>query len=255
MMNLQVEKNSAVPLYFQVKEAVRAMVARGELRPGDMLPSEVCLSEELGISRLTVHRALRELVAEGLLVRQRAKGTFVALPRWQPYQVEGPLLSLSEDLTQAGLEFSNRILVQEVVQPDEEVRQELGLLPGQQVVHLLSLRSVKQLALAVEEMFLPFERFPQMATLDLNDQSIYAALERLYNAHPHEATDRISAGTATTAEARLLEIDERQPVLRVRRMSYDRSGQPVEFSVVAFDAARQQFVVRARRMAVQGAVT
>ncbi|MBM4431423.1 MAG: GntR family transcriptional regulator, partial [Chloroflexi bacterium] len=102
MMNLQVEKNSAVPLYFQVKEAVRAMVARGELRPGDMLPSEVCLSEELGISRLTVHRALRELVAEGLLVRQRAKGTFVALPRWQPYQVEGPLLSLSEDLTQAG---------------------------------------------------------------------------------------------------------------------------------------------------------
>jgi GntR family transcriptional regulator len=252
-MNVKVNKHSAVPLYFQVKEAVKGMVARGELKPGDMLPSEVSLSEQLGISRLTVHRALRELVAEGLLVRQRAKGTFVALPRWQPYRVEGPLLSLSEDLAQAGLEFSNRILVQETVQPDEEVRQELGLGPGEQVVHLLSLRSVKQLPLAVEEMFQPLDRFPQMATLDLNNQSIYAALERLYGAHPHEAVDRISAGTATEVEARLLEMGEGRPVLRVRRTSYDRTGQPVEFSIVTFDAARQQFVVRARRMPVQGA--
>ncbi len=75
---ITIDKESAVPYYHQVKEAVRALITGGKLKPGEMLPSEFGLSEQLGISRLVVHRAYRELVTEGLLIRKRAKGTFVA---------------------------------------------------------------------------------------------------------------------------------------------------------------------------------
>ena len=67
-MKITVNKQSAIPYYHQVKEAVKTLIASGELKPGDMLPSEFSLSEQLDISRLVVHRAFRELVTEGLLV-------------------------------------------------------------------------------------------------------------------------------------------------------------------------------------------
>ncbi len=249
-MDLEVDRHSAIPFYFQVKEAIRARIARGDLRPGDLLPSEVRLSERLGLSRLTVHRAYRELAAEGLLDRQRAKGTFVALARRQAFLVEGPLFSLTEDLARDRLEFSNCILVQEVVEAGDEALTELNLAPGGKVVHLLSLRTVKRLPFAVEDMVYPHDRFPEMAGLDLNNRSTYAALERLYDAHPQEALDRIGAGAATAQEARLLGIPVGRPVLRVRRTSRDRSGRPVEFSVVTFHADRYQIVARAHRDAM-----
>jgi DNA-binding GntR family transcriptional regulator len=64
-LNIIVDKQSAVPYYHQVKEAVRALIASGELKPGDMLSSEFSLSEQVGISRLVVHRAYRELSQRG----------------------------------------------------------------------------------------------------------------------------------------------------------------------------------------------
>ncbi len=97
-MNINFDKGSAVPYYHQIKEALKASIACGALKPGDMLPSELSLSEQLGISRLVVHRAYRELVTEGLLIRKRAKGTFVSPPIKRDYNVAGSLMSTTENL-------------------------------------------------------------------------------------------------------------------------------------------------------------
>src|SRR5512140_1947403 len=114
MLNISVDKQSAVPYYHQVKEAVKVLLASGELKPGDMLTSEFSLSEQLGISRLVVHRAYRELVTEGLLIRKRAKGTFVAPHMDHDYTVVGPLFGVTENMARYGMRPSNKILVQEV---------------------------------------------------------------------------------------------------------------------------------------------
>src|SRR4030067_3088648 len=97
-MNIRVDKTSAVPYYQQIKDAVRALISSGTLKPGDMLLTEFSLSEQLGVSRLVVHRALRELVTEGLLIRQRSKGTFVAPRAHRRYTVVGPLFGMTERL-------------------------------------------------------------------------------------------------------------------------------------------------------------
>jgi GntR family transcriptional regulator len=246
-MKIRVDKTSAVPYYHQIKEAVRSLIAQGGLKPGDMLPTEVSLSERLGISRLVVHRALRELVTEGLLIRQRAKGTFVAPAARRSYTVVGPLFGMTESLAKDDLGPQNRILVQEVIPAEGLLRSELALPEGAHVVHLYSLRLINGLPLATEDMYLPADRFPALAEKNMNNQSVYATLERLYDAHPQEALDLVSAGAATQDEARLLGIVKGAPVMRLQRTSTDRHGQRVEFSRVVFHAERYQFVARMQR--------
>ncbi len=248
-MNISVDKASAVPYYHQVKEAIRAQIGTGALRAGDMLPSEFDLSEVLGISRLVVNRAYRELVTEGLLIRKRAKGTFVSPPVKRSYTVIGPLFSMSENLAQADLGPSNKILVQEVLEASREVADALHLGEGARVVHLYNLRFADQLPFAIEDIYLPAERFPDLARIDLNDKSVYAVLEERYAAHPQEAVDVIGASSATREEARWLGINKGAPVMRMKRMSTDRRGLPVEYSKVVFHAERYQFVARVKRTA------
>ena len=247
-MNIIVNKQSAVPYYHQVKEAVKALIANGELKPGDMLSTEFNLSEQLGISRLVVHRAFRELVTEGLLIRKRAKGTFVAPPINRSYVVVGPLFSTTETLTKDGLEPSNKILLQEVIPASQEVRNELKLSAGAKVIHLRALRMAKELPFSIEEMYLPNERFPVLASHNLNNVSIYTTLERLYDAHPQEAVDVVTAGSATHDEAVLLGLNKGAPVMRLKRVSTDRQGMTIEFTRVVIHADRYQFVVRLQRM-------
>jgi len=232
-----------------VKEALKALIARGELKPGEMIPSEFSLSEQLGISRLVVHRAYRELVSEGLLIRKRPRGTFIAPPAKRSYPVVGPLFSMTENLTSDGLQPSSRILLQEVILADEEIIQELRLPEGSRVIHLRALRMAKGLPFAIEDMHFPQERFPALAELKLDNASVYATLERLYGAHPQEALDLITAGPATRADARLLGINTGAPVMRVRRVSSDRQGLLMEFTRVVFHADRYQFVARLQRTA------
>jgi GntR family transcriptional regulator len=246
-MNVRVDKASAIPYYHQIKQAVRALIAGGSLRPGDMLPTEFNLSEQLGVSRLVVHRALRELVTEGLLIRQRGKGTFVAPPARRGSTVVGPLFSMTESLAQEGLRPQNRVLVQEVVPAEGAARRELGLLESAPVLHLVNLRLVDVLPLAIEDVYLPAERFPGLVNLEWDNRSVYATLERLYDSHPQEAQDVLAAGSATREEGRLLGINKGAPVMRVERTSIDRSGVPVEFSRVVFHAERYRFVARVRR--------
>jgi GntR family transcriptional regulator len=246
-VNLAIDRQSLVPYYHQLKQAIAAAIESGELRPSDKLPSEFALAEKLGISRLVVHRAFRELVGDGVLERKRAVGTFVATPAKREFLVEGSLFSLSEALAKSELESSNSILTQEVIVAPEEVRQALKLPEAARVVHLLSLRSIRKLPFALEDMYFAFERYPAMATRDLNNRSTYAALEELYGEHPQEAVDRISADGATRLEASLLGVRFHQPVLKLKRIAVNKSGEPIEFTVVTFHADRYHIVSRVRR--------
>ncbi|MBN1538208.1 MAG: GntR family transcriptional regulator [Anaerolineales bacterium] len=246
-INLAIDKQSKVPYYHQLKQAILNTIDLGGLKPGDMLPGEFALAEHLGISRLVVHRALRELVTDGVLERKRAVGTFVAMPVKREFMVEGSLFSLSEGLAKSELDYSNRILTQEVIPGVGEVLQALKLNEDSQVVHLISLRYIREFPFAMEEMFFPYTRFPAMATHDLNNASTYKTLKKIYDAYPCEAVDRVSADGATRFEASLLDIRINHPVLKLKRVAFDKSGEPVEYALVTFHADRYQIVSRVRK--------
>ena len=77
----KVSKTSPLPLYYQIKNIIREMIENEELKPGEMLPAERELCEIQKVSRMTVNKAIMDLVNEGIVYREQGKGTFVAIPK------------------------------------------------------------------------------------------------------------------------------------------------------------------------------
>jgi len=148
------DKTTAIPIYYQLKEWLRAEIAKGAWKPGDLIPSERDLSEQFGISRMTVRQALNELREEGLLRREQGRGTYVAEPK-----IEQRLTRLSgftEDMKRRGLRSETRVLRQMWVEAPVPVSRALRISAGKQVVLLERLRMAEQEPMAIESCYLYF---------------------------------------------------------------------------------------------------
>ena len=244
MFNFTVDKGSPIPYYYQIEEWLRGLIASGQLKPGDMLANEISLSEKFGVSRMTVRQALNHLTSEGLLTRQRAKGTFVAPPRSQVSLMRDRLRSVTEEAAEQGRRLSSRVLAQELIPASAEIISFLQLEDPEPFIRIRRLRSIDEGPLSIETVCHPYRRFPELLTMDLTDRSIYEILMMKYQARPVEAVDTFIASTAVQEEAELLEIEEGDPVMRYQRTAWDAGGAPIEFTVAIYRADRHQFVIR-----------
>jgi len=247
MNHFTIDKHSPIPYYYQIEEWLRGLIASGQLKPGDMLADEITLAGQLNISRMTMRHALNHLANEGLLTRQRGRGTFVAPPRSQVPFVRDQIRSMTEEVAAEGHALRSRVLAQALLPASAEMVRELGLPLGDQMILIRRLRSTEGVPLAIENAHHPHRRFPELLTRDLTDRSIYEILEEEYDARPTEAVDTIVAGTATREEAALLEVEEGAPVMRYKRISRDASGGPLEFTTAIIRADRYQFVIRYKK--------
>src|SRR5215213_5565608 len=125
-------RRGEVPLYQRVRGILLDRMASGQYGPGDRLPSEGVLAEDLGVHRLTVRRALDELSREGLLRARQGSGTFVS-PRPQPIAVTIPLVpeeftgNLRAALEGRGHRYRDVLLGARLVDDDDSVRRDLDL--------------------------------------------------------------------------------------------------------------------------------
>jgi GntR family transcriptional regulator len=243
MDTFHLNKASHIPYYLQIEAWLRGRIERGDLRAGDPLPSEIALAGRLGVSRIVVRQALTDLTSEGLLERQRARGTFVAHPRHRVPILRDRLRGLTADLAREGLSIRSRVLSQQVVPATGEPMRELQVPLSTPLLEIRRLRSVQNQPLVIETTYHPYERFPGLLHTDLTDRSIYEILEQDYDAYPVEARDRFVADAASKEDARLLGIQPGAPVLRGKRTARDKSGQLMEFTLSIYRADQYQFVI------------
>lgn len=142
-----------MPLYHQLKLALREEIERGVYKPGDRLPSELELIRQYGISRITVRQALNELEAEGLIVRRHGKGTYVAERRIEQELVR--LTDFIEDMQQARLNPSSRVLAFVHEPASLAVARALNLKEGTEVVRVERLRLADERPMALDNTWLP----------------------------------------------------------------------------------------------------
>lgn len=245
-MKFVINRNSPVPYYYQIEEWIRQQIARGELRPGDALESEIGLAQALGVSRITVRQALNDLTEQGLLVRRRALGTVVAEPRKSLILSRTHLRGLTEEMAMEGMKVASQVLEHQVVPAAEDVQKALGLQDGAEVVLVRRLRFADGFPLCVEICYHPYEFFPSLAGMDLTNRSIYEVLEQEYQRRPSTAKDTIVADVAQGNIARWLNLPHGAPVLRIQRVSWDGNGVAVEYTVSIFRADKHQLVIEYR---------
>jgi DNA-binding GntR family transcriptional regulator len=217
-------RSSPIPLYYQFAEHLRVAIAEGLLLPGERLPNEIDLARSFDMSRPTMRQALGELVAEGLLVRQRGVGTIVT-PDEIRRHVE--LTSLFEDLEASGRRPSTKVLALAVGPGPDAAVTALRVSNGEDLFFIERVRFADGKPLALMRNWLP-ESYGDIVAADLEERSLYQLL-RARGRKPAAAHQFIGARAAGQREARYLDVKRGAPLIAVRRTAYDSESRVLDY--------------------------
>jgi len=227
-------------VYAQIEEQIGDRIAVGELPAGARLPSERELAAGLGVSRATVRQALASLAERGLVERGVGRGTFVA--RTKLDHDLSRVTGLTERLERQGLRAGARVRGVVLAPPPRPVVEALGIDGAASAWRLERVRLAADVPVALEDSWLPAERFPDLDTHDLTG-SIYDLLERAYDSRPERAVERLEPVAAGAAHARALRVAPGSPLMLVERVAFAGDGGAVEFARDRYRGDRARFVV------------
>ena len=220
-------RDSKVPLYHQLYDLLRRKILGGEWRPGDMVPSESAIIAQYRISRATVRQAFDALVRDGLVYRQRGRGSFVAHPTIE--QGIGRIITFTEDMRQRGFAPGTKILSAEVVPAPESIAKELGIGAGDETIRLERLRLADDEPMSLEESWLVDRICRGLLQLDYRSRSLRELLEVHFGLRWARAKQTIRAISASHPLADRLSVPVNSAVLYIERVSFSEEDVPVEF--------------------------
>lgn len=240
---MTIDRKSHVPYYLQLKRALTGKIERGEWGPGDLMPSEAELGKSFEVSRTVVRQALNEMTHEGLVVRQKGKGTFVAQPKIASRGLVQSLEGFYQDLADRGVQVVTQVLDQSLKPADPEVAENLGLEPMAPVVQLVRLRFVDDEPIVLVVSYLPYELCQGVIEADFERGSLYGYLEEECGLTIGRGWRSIEAVAADETTAERLEVEVGAPLMRLRSVSYSPDGTPLEYFDAWFRGDRSRFDV------------
>ena len=240
---VELRRRAAPAAYVQIEEELAERIRTGMLRPGDRIPPERELAEQMEVSRMTVRQALGRLADRGLLVRERGRGTFVSEPKL--IQSLSRLNGFYDQMVSQGILPSSRLLSGEQVLASAAVAQLLDLRIAEPLYKVVRLRLGGGVPLALETSFFPARHVPGLLDYDLERHSIYRLMER-YDARPVRATQSLEPVPARDQEAEALEVPVGSPLMLVERIAWDALDRPVEYAKDIYRGDRSRFVAELR---------
>jgi GntR family transcriptional regulator len=229
-------------LYSRVETVLAGEITDRNLKVGDQLPTEDSLITRFGVSRITVRRAIQNLVSRGLVEIRRGKGTFVAAPKITQDLKE--LSGFVEDMHALGRKPTARVMGKEIVTADATVASQLALTRGERVVRIRRVRLADGVPLSFDETYLPLELGKKIITNDLKIEPIFSLLERKYNVPLIEAEYKLDAVAADGEVAAALKVKQRSPIFRIERTSYSTGSRPVDYERLHYRGDLVRFMTR-----------
>jgi GntR family transcriptional regulator len=243
LSSIKLDKNVPIPLYYQLKSRVLAMIKDSTLREGDLLPPENELCVALDVSRPTIRQAFGELVAEGYLNRYKGRGTFVSKPKFDA-RFLSKLETFNDEMASKGLTPSTKVLKLERIFGPCEANERLSVPLDVPLIYLSRVRYASGVPLVHVETFLPYERYHALMDVDFGEFSLYESLEKLCGIRVNRANREIESINARKIDAELLQIDKNKAVSLVKTVAFsDDSPSPVEFSVARYSGDLSKFSV------------
>ncbi len=220
----------SIPLYMQIKDLLVAKISEGDWLPGNVIPSEINLAQELGVSQGTVRKAITELVESNVLTRKQGRGTFVS-----NHDTQRALFHFFHISDNKG----HKVLPQSTVlncRCKPATRQEatkLQIEAGSEIVRIERVRQIGDKPMILETITLPANPFvdlTQEGNFDLPN-TLYELYEKRYGITIHNADEHLRAVAATKRDAELLNIDAGSPLLEIERVAIKLDKTPVELRI------------------------
>lgn len=228
------------PLYQQVRDILKERLIKGAWKPGDLLPSEMQLANELKVSQGTVRKALDELVAQNLLVRRQGRGTYVS--QHDLHRSLFHFFKLEPDDGSRRLPTS-RVLDISVAKVNAEERSALKLSKADTVIRIARVRLVDDIPIMYERISVSETRFPTLAGNGEHlPNTLYSMYSTDYGVTIASAQEELRAVAADQIQAHHLHLAEGAPVLEIRRIAIALDGNPVELRVSHCDTANCRYV-------------
>jgi len=234
------ETSDDVPLYKDVKRRLTQALTRGEWKPGAAIPAERELAARFGASIGTVRKAVDELAAENILIRQQGRGTFVAR-----HTRERELFYFLHVVPQRGTKRYPDVELLSFARgkADRAGAQALGIAPGDSVFRIRNVLRLDGAPVIVDDIALPAARFPGLTHAGFRDRrsTIYDLYQDAFGVSVVRTRERVRTALADDASARLLDIDVGAPLLAIRRVALTYEDAPVEYRVSLVNTARHEY--------------
>lgn len=211
--------DTPAPIYQRVKQAIISQIRGGNWKPHQRVPSESELVNELGVSRMTINRALRELTSEGFLIRMQGVGTFVAEAKAYTPMLE--VHNIADEIAQRGHRHSSKILICEARPSDAEQAMQLGIVTGEILFYSQIVHYEDETPVQVEERFVNPRTAPDYLQQVMNNEAPYTYLMKIAPLTAGE--HRVEAISANDTLRELLRLKEHEPCLLIHRRTWSGS--------------------------------
>ncbi|MGO4744152.1 GntR family transcriptional regulator [Serratia quinivorans] len=217
----------AMPLYLRFNESVRQAIEQGVLNPGDFLPSERHFTERLGISRITVRKALACLEQDGIIGRSRGYGTFIQpQPEAKLAYSLADVKGFSREVMLQGRKPDTLWISREQVPADRALAEKLALTENTPVYKLKRIHFIDKRPMSVAVSYVVAEAIANVEDIGV---SLYDYF-RLNNVELGSLRSQVSAAMTDEETLQALQLKEPMPLLIIRQTLYDRQKKPIEYS-------------------------
>lgn len=228
----KLDKEGLIPLYVQLTEAIKKKIYTGELETGDNLPTEEELENDYSVSKTTVRQALQLLLKQGFINKDRGKTAYVTEKKLE--HPVGFVSSFTEDMIKKGLKPSTKLINISFLKPHKIAAKKLKLEKERKVIFIKRVRFVENEPISINCVYLhpriPIEIFKN----GLPQESLYKTLEEECHVNFSSADESVEAVLASKLDAKLLSINEGEPLLLVTRLTYDENNNPIEWNETWF---------------------
>lgn len=247
-----IDKKSPLPLYHQIKQDIKAMIIAKKYAVGTAIPSEVELIKKYGVSRITVRLAIEELDKEGYVQKIQGKGTFVK--RHKITQQLNTITSWTETMKAQGKNpITSKLHTAEVI-ADEALAQIMHIEEGTRLYYIERVRDTDGSPTAIMKQYVVAAMAPGLTDDPGLKDSVYAVLEDRYNLELDSAVEVVEAHAADSLEASQLKIKIGDPIISVKRITYNPMHNTIEFSQnnTKAQAYAYEIVLHGRERSKQG---
>ena len=237
----KISKNSPLPLYYQLKELLFELIKDGRLKTGDRLPAERKLAEYQNVSRMTVKKAVDELVNNGYLVRKQGSGTYVAELN-KKYEIS-PIASFSEEMKKKDLIFKTELIKFDII-INKNAAVKLNIETEDRIYHLQRLRIIDELPFLLENTYLPAKNFPSLEKEDLQESSLFRIMKEKYGCILSRAEAEVEPVIINKDTAEQMGIKKKVLGLYLEQFTYSSDNQILEYTSAHYRSESYKFKLK-----------